>query len=206
MRVPASHQIGAVSCCGLRGVGGGAGGQWKVGPGLREGGAARPAAAMTARQIPALVGAALGGQRPAARPPRPLWVTAGFHQHPSVTLCFASERDRGGAGPPSQERPAGAERLPASRELTAAERQIADLHAAACAVSPRPRPAQLLVRLRREAPPLRPAPCPTQRPRSPSACAMRLILASLGTLGSVRLRVPGRLRVCGTRSDLASGC
>ncbi|KAM5301628.1 uncharacterized protein C1orf53 homolog [Glossophaga mutica] len=88
---------------------------------------------MTGRQIPALVGAALGGQRAAARPPRALWVKAGLHQHPSVTLCFASERDRGGAGPPSQDRPAGAERLPASQELTAAERQIADLHAAACA-------------------------------------------------------------------------
>ncbi|XP_053515614.1 uncharacterized protein C1orf53 homolog [Artibeus jamaicensis] len=88
---------------------------------------------MRARQIPALVGTALGGRRPAARPPRPLWVKAGLHQHPGVNLCFASERDRGGAEPPSQDRPAGAERLPGSQELTAAEQRIADLHAAACA-------------------------------------------------------------------------
>ncbi|XP_054432418.1 uncharacterized protein C1orf53 homolog [Pteronotus mesoamericanus] len=88
---------------------------------------------MTAKQVPALVAAALGGWRPAARPPRPFWVVAGFHQCPSVTLCFSSERDRGGAGPRSPDRPAGAEKLPASRELTTAERQIVELHAAACA-------------------------------------------------------------------------
>nr|KAF6399592.1 hypothetical protein HJG59_001791 [Molossus molossus] len=88
---------------------------------------------MAARQVPALVAAVLGGRPPAARPPPPLWVAAGFCQAPSVTLCSASEGDGDGAGLHSQDRSTGATRSPASEALTAEERRIADLHAAACA-------------------------------------------------------------------------
>ncbi|XP_036690996.1 uncharacterized protein C1orf53 homolog isoform X2 [Balaenoptera musculus] len=44
-----------------------------------------------------------------------------------------AEGDRSGSGPDSQGGPEGAARRPASKELTAAERRISELHAAACA-------------------------------------------------------------------------
>ncbi|KAM9212318.1 uncharacterized protein C1orf53 homolog [Dugong dugon] len=88
---------------------------------------------MAARQISALAGAALAKQPPAALPPKPLCVGAGCRQHFSLTPRSASEGDRGGSGRHSQCRPEGAARRPARKELTAAERQIAELHAAACA-------------------------------------------------------------------------
>ncbi|KAF6274433.1 hypothetical protein mRhiFer1_001798 [Rhinolophus ferrumequinum] len=88
---------------------------------------------MAARRVPALAGAALGRQLPAAPPPRPVWVGPGFRQPVSVTLCSASEGDRGGSGPRMRDRPEGAARRPAREELTPTDRRIADLHAAACA-------------------------------------------------------------------------
>lgn len=115
---------------------------------------------MAAMRVPALAGAALGRQLPAAPPPRPVWVGPGFRQPVSVTLCSASEGDRGGSGPRVRDRPQGAARRPAREELTPTDRRIADLHAAACAVRPRPAPAPRAcgpVRLRGEAPPPRPA-------------------------------------------------
>ncbi|XP_066216971.1 uncharacterized protein C1orf53 homolog [Saccopteryx leptura] len=87
---------------------------------------------MAARRVLALVGAVLGGRPYAARPLWPIWVAAGFRQPPSVSLCSAAE-DGGGAGPRSQDRSAGADRRPAGEALTATERLIVDLHAAACA-------------------------------------------------------------------------
>ncbi|KAM8818031.1 uncharacterized protein C1orf53 homolog [Rhynchonycteris naso] len=84
---------------------------------------------MAARRVPALVGAALGGQPYATRLPPPIWV----RQPPSVSLCSTAEEDGGGAGPLSEDRSVGADRRPAGEELTAAERLIVDLHAAACA-------------------------------------------------------------------------
>ncbi|XP_032955222.1 uncharacterized protein C1orf53 homolog isoform X2 [Rhinolophus ferrumequinum] len=123
---------------------------------------------MAARRVPALAGAALGRQLPAAPPPRPVWVGPGFRQPVSVTLCSASEGDRGGSGPRMRDRPEGAARRPAREELTPTDRRIADLHAAACAVRPRPTPAPrgpcaCAVR------PLRPA--QPWRPKGPCACA-----------------------------------
>ncbi|XP_039739414.1 uncharacterized protein C1orf53 homolog isoform X2 [Pteropus medius] len=87
---------------------------------------------MAATRVPALAGAALRGRLPAALPPRPVRGAAG-RQPLGVALCSASGRDRGGAGPRTQDRPEGEVRRPASEELTAAERRIVDLHAAACA-------------------------------------------------------------------------
>ncbi|XP_034369202.1 uncharacterized protein C1orf53 homolog isoform X2 [Arvicanthis niloticus] len=57
----------------------------------------------------------------------------GFRQQLSLTLRSASEGARGGSAPGSWETPEGEPRHPASRELTAAERHIAELHRAACA-------------------------------------------------------------------------
>lgn len=88
---------------------------------------------MAAMRVPALAGAALGRQLPAAPPPRPVWVGPGFRQPVSVTLCSASEGDRGGSEPRRRDRPEGAARRPAREELTPTDRRIADLHAAACA-------------------------------------------------------------------------
>lgn len=87
-------------------------------------------AAKAARQVRAWAGAALRRPAPAARPPAPFWVGVGFRQRLGLTLGSASEGD---STPGSQGGPEGAVRVPASEELTAAERQIAELHAAACA-------------------------------------------------------------------------
>ncbi|XP_037351848.1 uncharacterized protein C1orf53 homolog [Talpa occidentalis] len=86
---------------------------------------------MAARLVPAWARAALGRPRPAAPPPKPLWVRAGFRQHLSLARGSASEGAR--PGPRSPRRPERAGRRPAREELTAAERRIAELHAAACA-------------------------------------------------------------------------
>ncbi|XP_069911170.1 uncharacterized protein C1orf53 homolog isoform X2 [Oryctolagus cuniculus] len=89
---------------------------------------------MANRQARALAGAALGRPRPAAPPPGPLRVEAGSRLSRGLTLCSAAEGDRGGAAAAdSQGRPETAQRRPAAGELTAAERRIAELHAAACA-------------------------------------------------------------------------
>ncbi|XP_004439039.1 PREDICTED: uncharacterized protein C1orf53 homolog isoform X1 [Ceratotherium simum simum] len=88
---------------------------------------------MAARQIPAVAGAALGRQPPAALPPRPLWAGAGCRPRLSLTLRPASEGDGGGAGSRSQPRPEDQTRQQASEQLTPAERRIVELHAAACA-------------------------------------------------------------------------
>lgn len=79
--------------------------------------------------MPVLARAALG--RP---PPR----AEGFRQQPSSTLSSASEGACGGPAPGSRGAPEGEPRHPASQELTAAERLIAGLHQAACAVRPAP--------------------------------------------------------------------
>ncbi|CAK6442306.1 unnamed protein product [Pipistrellus nathusii] len=91
---------------------------------------------MAARRVPALVTATFGGRPPAARAARPLWVSAGLRQPLGAPLRSASEGgERGGVGPGPrpQDGPAAAERRPERAALTAAERRIADLHAAACA-------------------------------------------------------------------------
>lgn len=80
-------------------------------------------------------GAALRGQQPAAPPPKPPPVGAEFRQPLRFTFCSASKGDRGVSGPDS---PEGGATGRASEELTEAERRIAELHAAACAVRPRP--------------------------------------------------------------------
>ncbi|XP_038205274.1 uncharacterized protein C1orf53 homolog [Arvicola amphibius] len=79
---------------------------------------------MAACGFPALARAALGRLPPRAE---------GFRQQPSSTLSSASERACGGSAPSSRGAPEGEPRLPASQELTAAERHIARLHQAACA-------------------------------------------------------------------------
>lgn len=84
---------------------------------------------MAACGLPVLARAALG--RP---PPR----AEGFRQQPSSTLSSASEGACGGPAPGSRGAPEGEPRHPASQELTAAERLIAGLHQAACAVRPAP--------------------------------------------------------------------
>lgn len=91
---------------------------------------------MAARQIPASALAALGRLPQASRPPRLLRVVGGFPQHLSLTLSSAAEEDRRGSGPRLQGGLKGDGRRPESEGLTAAERRIADLHAAACAVRP----------------------------------------------------------------------
>ncbi|XP_039108626.1 uncharacterized protein C1orf53 homolog [Hyaena hyaena] len=88
---------------------------------------------MAARQMPAWARAAFRTQPQATPPPKPLWVGGGFRQHLSLTLCSASKEDGGGSGLRSQGGLEGAASSRASEELTAAERRIADLHAAACA-------------------------------------------------------------------------
>ncbi|XP_002760659.1 uncharacterized protein C1orf53 homolog [Callithrix jacchus] len=88
---------------------------------------------MAGRQIRALAGPALRGQPLAAPPPAPLWVPAGFQQQLSLTLRSANEGNRGGSVPDTPGRPDKAARPSESKELTAAERRIAELHAAACA-------------------------------------------------------------------------
>ncbi|KAF5913998.1 uncharacterized protein C1orf53 homolog [Diceros bicornis minor] len=88
---------------------------------------------MAARQIPAVAGATLGRQPPAALPPRPLWAGTGCRPRLSLTLRPASEGDGGGAGSRSQPRPEDQTRQQASEQLTPAEQRIVELHAAACA-------------------------------------------------------------------------
>nr|XP_040133587.1 uncharacterized protein C1orf53 homolog isoform X2 [Ictidomys tridecemlineatus] len=89
-------------------------------------------AAKAASQVRAWAGAALRRPAHTARPPVPLWVGTGFRQRLGLTLASA-EGDHGGSTPGSQGGPDGAAKLSASEELTAAEQQIAELHAAACA-------------------------------------------------------------------------
>ncbi|XP_028629646.1 uncharacterized protein C1orf53 homolog [Grammomys surdaster] len=78
--------------------------------------------------------AAQGIWRPArvvlGRPPPGV---EGFRQQLSLTLRSASEGACGGSAPSSLGTPEGEPRHPASRELTAAEKHIAELHRAACA-------------------------------------------------------------------------
>ncbi|XP_017361553.1 uncharacterized protein C1orf53 homolog [Cebus imitator] len=88
---------------------------------------------MAGRQLRALAGPALRGRPPAAPPPAPLWVPAGFRQQFSLTLCSANEGNGGGSAPDAPGRPDAAARPSGSEELTAAERRIVELHAAACA-------------------------------------------------------------------------
>ncbi|XP_072804879.1 uncharacterized protein C1orf53 homolog [Vicugna pacos] len=88
---------------------------------------------MAVRRVPASAGAALRRQPPAAPPAKPPRVGAEFRQHLSFTLCSSSEGDRGGSGPDSQGGQKATAGILASEELTAAERRIAELHAAACA-------------------------------------------------------------------------
>ncbi|XP_057391204.1 uncharacterized protein C1orf53 homolog isoform X2 [Balaenoptera acutorostrata] len=90
---------------------------------------------MAAWRVPVSAGAALGRQPSAAPPPEPPRVGEAFRQRLSFTLCSASQGDRSGSGPDSQGGPEGAARRPASKELTAAERKISELHAAACAAT-----------------------------------------------------------------------
>ncbi|XP_039322441.1 uncharacterized protein C1orf53 homolog [Saimiri boliviensis] len=88
---------------------------------------------MAGRQIRALAGPALRGRPPAAPPPAPPRVPGGFRQQLSLTLGPAHEGNGGGSAPDRQGRPDAAARPSGSEELTAAERRIAELHAAACA-------------------------------------------------------------------------
>ncbi|XP_040490535.1 uncharacterized protein C1orf53 homolog [Ursus americanus] len=88
---------------------------------------------MAARQISASALHALGRLPQASRPPKLPWVVGGFRQHLSLTLSSASEEDGRGCGPRSQGGLEGEGKCPDNEELTAAERRIADLHAAACA-------------------------------------------------------------------------
>uniref|UniRef100_A0A8C3WSU9 Chromosome 1 open reading frame 53 n=1 Tax=Catagonus wagneri TaxID=51154 RepID=A0A8C3WSU9_9CETA len=88
---------------------------------------------MAAWWVPASAGAVLGRQPPAALPPKQARVGAKLRQHLSFTFCSTSKGDRGVSGPDSQDVPQGERTGPASEELTAAERRIAELHAAACA-------------------------------------------------------------------------
>ncbi|XP_045392464.1 uncharacterized protein C1orf53 homolog isoform X1 [Lemur catta] len=88
---------------------------------------------MAAGNIRALNRAALGTRPPAVPPPKPQWVEPGFRQQRRFTLRSTAEGDGGRPAPGSPGRPEGAATRPASEELTAAERRIAELHAAACA-------------------------------------------------------------------------
>lgn len=90
---------------------------------------------MAAWRVRVSAGAALRGQQPAAPPPKPPRVGAEFRQPLRFTFCSASKGDRGVSRPDS---PEGGATGRASEELTEAERRIAELHAAACAVRPRP--------------------------------------------------------------------
>ncbi|XP_023564438.1 uncharacterized protein C1orf53 homolog isoform X1 [Octodon degus] len=90
---------------------------------------------MAAGRLRALAGATLHGRAPFGPPPHPLGVAVRPRQQRSLTLGGASEGGRGGATPGSQDGPESPARRPGSEGLTAAERRIAELHAAACAVS-----------------------------------------------------------------------
>ncbi|XP_031197630.1 uncharacterized protein C1orf53 homolog isoform X1 [Mastomys coucha] len=84
---------------------------------------------MAAQGIRTLARVALG---------RPLPWAEGFRQQLSSTFRSASEGACGGSAPGSWRTPEGEPRRPESRELTAAESHIAELHRAACAVRPAP--------------------------------------------------------------------
>ncbi|XP_004625501.1 uncharacterized protein C1orf53 homolog isoform X2 [Octodon degus] len=88
---------------------------------------------MAAGRLRALAGATLHGRAPFGPPPHPLGVAVRPRQQRSLTLGGASEGGRGGATPGSQDGPESPARRPGSEGLTAAERRIAELHAAACA-------------------------------------------------------------------------
>ncbi|XP_006892163.1 PREDICTED: uncharacterized protein C1orf53 homolog [Elephantulus edwardii] len=89
---------------------------------------------MAARLILALAGAAFGKNPSVSLPPKPFWVRAGFRQHFSLTLCSASEEQRGSSEHSSQSRPEQAVGPPLTSEgLTEAERRIMERHKAACA-------------------------------------------------------------------------
>ncbi|KAJ1057916.1 hypothetical protein K5549_014441 [Capra hircus] len=86
---------------------------------------------MAAWRVPA---STLGRLRPTARPPEPPPRDgAAFRWRHNIPLCSAAWKDSGGPGPNSQGGSEEAARNPASQDLTAAERRIAELHAAACA-------------------------------------------------------------------------
>nr|XP_012599803.1 uncharacterized protein C1orf53 homolog [Microcebus murinus] len=88
---------------------------------------------MAARHIRALRGAALVRRPPAVPPLRPPRAGARLPQQRGFTLCCTPEGDGSRSAPGEQGRPEGAAARPAGEELTAAERRIAELHAAACA-------------------------------------------------------------------------
>uniref|UniRef100_A0AAA9SG23 Chromosome 16 C1orf53 homolog n=1 Tax=Bos taurus TaxID=9913 RepID=A0AAA9SG23_BOVIN len=86
---------------------------------------------MAAWRVPA---SALRRTQPAAAPPeRPPRDGTAFRRRRGVPLCSVAREDGGGPGPDSRGGPEEATKRPASQELTAAERRIAELHAAACA-------------------------------------------------------------------------
>ncbi|XP_005008736.2 uncharacterized protein C1orf53 homolog [Cavia porcellus] len=88
---------------------------------------------MAAARVQALAGGVLRGHAPSAQPPRPLRVAAGSPLQRGLTLGGAFQGGRGGSTTGLHDKPESTERLPASGELTAAERRIAELHAEACA-------------------------------------------------------------------------
>ncbi|XP_033277092.1 uncharacterized protein C1orf53-like [Orcinus orca] len=88
---------------------------------------------MAAWQVPGSAGATLGRQPSPAPPPELPQVREVFRQRLSFTFCSSSQGDCGGSGPDSQGGPEGAARRPVSKELTAAERRVSELHAAASA-------------------------------------------------------------------------
>ncbi|XP_061239679.1 uncharacterized protein C1orf53 homolog isoform X1 [Bos javanicus] len=86
---------------------------------------------MAAWRVPA---SALRRTQPAAAPPEPPPRDGTvFRRRRGVPLCSVAREDGGGPGPDSRGGPEEATKRPASQELTAAERRIAELHAAACA-------------------------------------------------------------------------
>ncbi|XDB66963.1 hypothetical protein ABFV05_020579 [Capra hircus] len=79
---------------------------------------------MAAWRVPA---STLGRLRPTARPPEPPPRDgAAFRWRHNIPLCSAAWKDSGGPGPNSQGGSEEAARNPASQDLTAAERRIAD--------------------------------------------------------------------------------
>lgn len=117
---------------------------------------------MAARlRIPARASAVLQSPPYHSRPPKHLWIGSGFPQH--LRLTFSSTSEANGDGPEPRS-PGGlevTEKEPASKELTAAELRIVQLHASACAVSAPPwlRPSRLATPLYQfHSPPTAPLP------------------------------------------------
>ncbi|XP_049625700.1 uncharacterized protein C1orf53 homolog [Suncus etruscus] len=84
-------------------------------------------------RIPARASAALQSPPKPTRPPKHLWIRSGSPQH--LCLTFSSTSEANGDGPEPRS-PGGlevTEKEPASKELTAAELRIVQLHASACA-------------------------------------------------------------------------